>query len=127
MGCVVALWLLTVGEVDRRTGRLPTVMLWPGIAAVTVTGSVGGEHRLLVAAVAACTPYVIAGMIGLVGGGDVKLAFVVGGLTGDPSAALVVVCAAQLIAAVGFARAGGRARPHGPALAGSAAVIVAAG
>lgn len=128
MDLVVALWLLVLGEVDRATSRLPTAKLWPGIAAVGACGisdMLSGHPGVLAAALVSALPYVVAGALGHSGGGDLKLAFVVGGLCADPSTALLVIGLAQAVALVGFTTDRRRRRPHGPALCGVTAVLVA--
>ncbi|HNP58887.1 MAG TPA: prepilin peptidase [Gordonia sp. (in: high G+C Gram-positive bacteria)] len=127
MEAIVAVWLVALGEVDRATSRLPTAQLLPGIAAVGICGvgeSLAGHSGVLVAALVAALPYVVAGLLGHSGGGDLKLAFVVGGLSADPATALLVVGLAQLVALVGFVTERRRLRPHGPALSSVAAILV---
>ncbi|WP_161927151.1 prepilin peptidase [Gordonia crocea] len=125
MGMVVALWLLALGEGDRRTGRLPTAVLWPGIAG---GAAVGGTHPVvLVSGLVAVLPYAIAHLMGQVGGGDVKLAFVIGALAADPVLAAVAVVLVQVVALVGFAGSRRRRQPHGPAMCAVGAVCAVAG
>nr|WP_212763060.1 prepilin peptidase [Gordonia araii] len=121
--------MLVAGEIDRRTGRLPLVVLWPGIAAVItcgVAGALAGEPAVLSSAAAAALPYVGAHAAGQAGGGDVKLGFIVGGLVADPLVALAAVGVAQLVGLAGFVLDRRTRRPHGPALAGVAALAVLA-
>ncbi|MFT3900006.1 MAG: A24 family peptidase [Gordonia sp. (in: high G+C Gram-positive bacteria)] len=123
MGLIVASWLLAVGDRDRRTGRLPNALLLPGVVGVLASGT----PDALAAAFVATAPYLLAHALGAVGGGDVKLALIVGALVGTPAGALAAVLVAQAVALVGFRRAGPRRRPHGPALTGVAAVLVLGG
>ncbi|QKT07269.1 prepilin peptidase [Gordonia sp. X0973] len=130
METVVGLWLLVVGDVDRRSGRLPIPVLWPGVAAVAAQSAArlgASDPRLVAAALVATLPYLLAHALGQVGGGDVKLAFVVGGLAVDPAVAVLAVVTAQLVGVWGSARSARRRRPHGPALAGVAAALVLGG
>ena len=121
MSLIIVLWLLTLGEGDHRTCRIPTVKLWPGIVAVV---TVGVTHPAAIgAALIAAVPYLAAHALGQAGGGDVKLAFVLGGLLADPASATVVGLA-QVVALAGFWTDHLARRPHGPALAGVAAVLV---
>ena len=120
VGCVVALWLAALAEIDRHTYRLPTALLWPGCVAVGLSASTHASVGL--AAVAATGPYLVGWLCGLCGGGDVKLAFVLGGMLADPAAALVMVVAAQ---ALGLLTRGRRRRwPHGPAMIVSGALLL---
>ncbi len=114
--------MMAVGESDHRTGLLRTVVLWPGIVAV-VAGSVPAP-MVLVSALVAALPYLFAHGLGHTGGGDVKLAFVVGGMLGDPMTALAAVGVAQTVSLVGFVGDRRCRRPHGPSLAGVGAVMV---
>ncbi len=127
---VVVVWLLALGDTDRRTSRLPTSMMWPGLAAVLVQGAAdaaAGRPGMLAAALAGTAPYLVAHLLGQVGGGDVKLAFVVGGLLGDPLVAVVAVGMAQVVGLAGWCADRRRRRPHGPALTGVAAALLCGG
>lgn len=120
VSCVVVLWLTALAEIDRRSCRLPTVLLWPGLAAVGV--SAGVRLSVALAAVAAASPYLVGWMRGLCGGGDVKLALVLGGMLADPATALVMVLAAQVL---GLLNRRGRHRwPHGPPMIVACAVLL---
>ena len=46
VGCVVALWLAALAEIDRQTYRLPTALLWPGCVAVGLSAQ-AVRQRLL--------------------------------------------------------------------------------
>ncbi|MCH5643540.1 MULTISPECIES: A24 family peptidase [unclassified Gordonia (in: high G+C Gram-positive bacteria)] len=120
----VLIWLVSIGEHDRRTRRIPNVLVWPGICAVSATAVV--HPQVGVAAAVALTPYLWCHRAGWCGGGDVKLALVCGGLAAHWDAALVLVAVAALTNAGAFAlRRGGAAGAHGPFLV--AATIVIAG
>ncbi|MFT4042503.1 MAG: prepilin peptidase [Gordonia sp. (in: high G+C Gram-positive bacteria)] len=116
---LTALWLAALAETDRRCGRLPNVLLWPAALAV---GGWGATHpQVLLAAGVAAAPYLAGYAARLVGGGDVKFAFVLGGLLADPLTALVMVLVAQ-VPVLAVRRRG--ARPHGPAMASAALALV---
>ena len=108
----------TPGSSPIRSGWQPT-----SVAAWLVESS-KARSSLRSFALVAALPYVVAGLLGHSGGGDLKLAFVVGGLSADPATALLVVGLAQLVALVGFVTERRRLRPHGPALSSVAAILV---
>ncbi|GAA3715472.1 prepilin peptidase [Gordonia hankookensis] len=113
---LVLIWLVVVAVGDLRTGRIATVLVWPGVAA-TVGMSI--EHPgVLAAALATATPYLLAALARACGGGDLKLAFVVGGMIGDVGTGLMVVVSAAVVTAMAHLRGPARetGRPHGPAL-----------
>ncbi|MCM3893930.1 MULTISPECIES: prepilin peptidase [Gordonia] len=123
VGCLVALWLAALADIDRRTSRLPTVLLWPGCVAVGVSSCV--RPCIALAAVAAAGPYLVGWLTGLCGGGDVKLAFALGGTLADPASALLMVLFAQVL---GLLMRRGRQRwPHGPPMIASGAMLLVAG
>ncbi|MGC4963677.1 prepilin peptidase [Gordonia sp. DT218] len=113
---LVLIWLAVVAVGDLRTGRIATALVWPGIAA-TIGMSVG-HPGVLAAAVVTATPYLVAVLARACGGGDLKLAFVIGGMVGDVGAGLVVVVLAAMVTLGPHLRAhaGEPGRPHGPAL-----------
>ncbi|MYR05729.1 prepilin peptidase [Gordonia sp. SID5947] len=117
---LVLTWLAVMVVGDLRSGRISTAMLWPGIAA-TLAMSVG-HPAVLAAALMTASPYLFAALARACGGGDLKLAFVLGGLVGDVGAALLVVLGAAVIAVVTHLRAHTDAagRPHAPALVAAA-------
>ena len=120
---MVVVWLLALGEGDRRCGLLPTVSLLPGLTAVAAMGI--QYPAVWLSALVAVLPYLAAYAFGQVGGGDVKLAFIVGGLLVDPVVAIVAVGLAQVVGLLGFWLDRRYRGPHGPSLGGVAAVLVA--
>lgn len=118
---LVVLWAAALAETDRRCGRLPNVLVLPGCGAVVA--SAVGHPGVLVAALAASVPYVLGFGLRVCGGGDAKFAFGLGGLLADPLAALVMVVLAQVPVLI-LRRPG--PRPHGPAMAVAALLVVAA-
>ncbi|WAC55301.1 prepilin peptidase [Gordonia sp. SL306] len=113
---LVLIWLVVVAVGDQRTGRIATALVWPGIAATI--GMSLGHPGVLAAAVATATPYLVAVLARACGGGDLKLAFVVGGIVGDVGTGLVVVVLAAVVTVLVHLRGPARepGRPHGPAL-----------
>lgn len=122
----VLVWLarITVGDLDTR--RIPTPLVWPGIAAtLAMTPSHPGVG---LAAIVAAMPYLLAVVAGLGGGGDVKLAFVLGGLLGGAAIALVMVLFAALVGAFTHAALRHRAAlPHAPALVAATVCLLPTG
>ncbi|MGV9711162.1 prepilin peptidase [Gordonia sp. NPDC003424] len=123
---VVLLWLCRITVGDLRTRRIPTALVWPGIVA---TVGMATTHPMVgLTATVAAVPYLVAALAGLCGGGDAKLAFVLGGLVADVATALLVVFLASII---GFAaHAGLRTRdalPHAPALFGATVCLLLSG
>ena len=118
-------WFVALAGADVRTRRLPNNVVLPGVAgaAVGVTITPDAVGGLLVAG----GIYLVAFWFGGCGGGDVKLAIVVGALAGSMGAAVVLVLLAQVLT---FGQiliclgGGGRSRhhAHGPALCASTAV-----
>ena len=84
------------------------------------TEKVSKNTLIIKEAVLAGTP--IAGGMGL---GDVKLALVVGGLTADWATGMLVVLLAALLSAIAALVARSSSLPHGPALVGASALLLA--
>ncbi|MGC4932436.1 A24 family peptidase [Gordonia sp. DT30] len=122
---LLAGWLAVIAETDRRTGRIPNALLWPGVLGVGVAGCAHPE--VLFAAAAGSVGYLVAFVCGRCGGADVKLGFVLGGLLAHPMSALVMVVLAQVGLLVVHRRAGPRRRPHGPTLVTAAVIVVVLG
>ena len=119
----ITLWLAAIALTDLRTMRIPNMLIWPGMCAVTAYGA--ADHRVGVAALLAAAPYAVCHSLGWCGGGDVKLALVCGGLLTTWDAALMLVLCAALGNAALFGLLHGRTvLPHGPVLV---AVTVALG
>ncbi len=123
--CVLSLWLGVIAVTDHRTGRIPTPLVWPGVVATLVSS--GAHLTVLLAAAVAATPYLLAALAGLGGGGDIKLAFAGGGLVADPFAALLVVFVAAVAGLATHSRrsSAARSRPHAPALVAAVMCILA--
>lgn len=125
-GPLVVCWLIVVAAIDQRTMRLPNTWLLP--AAVAVAAAATAQPAVLGAALVATLPYLGAYSVGHCGAGDVKLAFVVGGLAGGPAAATMAVVAAQLIVvSMAWRRGIGGPRAHGPPLCVATLMVLVAG
>ncbi|RPA19656.1 prepilin peptidase [Gordonia sp. OPL2] len=114
----VLVWAGVIALGDARTGRIPTPLVWPGVAAPIL---VGVDHPVVVAsALVTALPYLVAAVAGRCGGGDVKFAFAGGALVADPAIGPAVVLVAAVVGLAGHLRAGRSGpRPHGPALVGA--------
>lgn len=116
---------MALAGADVRTRRLPNSVVLPG-----VLGAVAGTMVSPAAGVGLLTAggiYLVAFWFGGCGGGDVKLAVVVGAMAGSVGMAALLVLSAQVLTLgqVLIARGGvGRSREtaHGPALCASAAL-----
>lgn len=121
---LILLWLTRIAVTDVDSLRIPNVQIWPGMCAVIAGAAI--HPGVGWAALAAASPYVLGFVLRRVGGGDVKLAAVCGGLSVRWDLALVMVLCASVVAAttalvaVTAARRAGREVPrrhaHAPAL-----------
>jgi len=122
---IVGFWFVALAGADVRTRRLPNSVVLPGVlgaVAAAMSSPVAGGGLLLAGGI-----YLVAFWFGGCGGGDVKLAVVIGAMAGSPTTAVAVVLLAQVLTLgqVLICRAGGsrsRDAPHGPALCASAAL-----
>lgn len=119
----VGLWLSAIAVRDARTRRITNTLLWPGVVAVAGMGVT--SPAVITAGLIAASPYLLAWLLRQCGGGDVKLALVVGGLTADWATAMLVVLLAALLSAIAALVARSSSLPHGPALAGATALVLA--
>ena len=119
----VGLWLSAIAVRDARTRRITNTLLWPGVVAVAGMGVT--SPAVITAGLIAASPYLLAWLLGQCGGGDVNLALVVGGLTADWATAMLVVLLAALLSAIAALVARSSSLPHGPALAGATALVLA--
>ncbi|MCF8610711.1 prepilin peptidase [Gordonia sp. HY285] len=124
---VVALVLscaaLACAATDAWTGRIPNAITLPAIGLVVVTGVV--EPLVLLAGVLCASVYAVAFALRTCGGGDVKLAAVVGGALGAPAAAVATVVVAASVTLVVSLVSRRRAVVHGPALVAAAGLVTA--
>jgi leader peptidase (prepilin peptidase) / N-methyltransferase len=126
--------MVALSTYDLRYRRLPNWLTLPGAAAIGLYGALTGRGWAAVAGAAAlCGLYLVAYLVNsrAMGGGDVKLAVGLGGLTGMFGAdvwALAAIGAPVLTAAYAAAvllRRGGRTVPHGPSMCLSSVAAVA--
>ncbi|MDY6809250.1 MAG: prepilin peptidase [Actinomycetota bacterium] len=123
---IVLMWLSRIAEVDLNTRRIPTSSLWPAIAATLAF--TGAQPTVGLAALVTAAPYAVAAAAGLCGGGDVKLAFVLGGLLADVAAGLLVVLLAAVLGLAAHVVTRRRdGLPHAPALVAATVCVLASG
>jgi len=134
---LVAAWLTALTVYDLTQRRLPNVLTLPGAVAVLAVATAAGRGSAAVlGALALAALYLVVHLISpaAMGGGDVKLALGVGGLSGafGVDAWVLAAVAAPLLTAgwgllVLLAGAGTRraAVPHGPSMCVATAAAVA--
>ncbi|MCK8612416.1 A24 family peptidase [Gordonia sp. C13] len=118
----ILFWLLAIAVTDARTRRIPNAMVWPGLGAVAAVAI--AQPAVGLAAAVAAAPYLLTFTVGWCGGGDVKLAFVCGGLALRWDTAVAMVACASLVSLVIALMDVGRRAPrrghaHAPALVGA--------
>lgn len=126
---VVLAWLIVLSVWDLARRRLPNVLTLPGGAAVLIGAAVAGRGGpALAGAVGLTAVYLLVHLLApaAMGGGDVKLAIGLGGLTGCFGVGvwfLAALAAPLLTAVVGVL---GRVRfvPHGPSMCVASALAV---
>jgi len=133
---MLAVWMAALSVYDITRRRLPNWLTLPGAAAIGLYAVLTG--RGIVAAIGAaalCGLYLLVHLINstAMGGGDVKLAAGLGGLTamfGADVWVLAAIVAPVLTAVYGTAAlllGRGRALPHGPSMCLSSAAAMALG
>lgn len=136
MGVVLAGWLVALSGYDLRYRRLPNWLTLPGAVVIGLYAALTGRGGAAVAGAAAlCGLYLVVYLVNsrAMGGGDVKLAAGLGGLTGMFGAdvwVLAALGAPVLTAMYGTAAlllGKGRTVPHGPSMCLSSAVAVVLG
>ncbi|WOC14218.1 prepilin peptidase [Gordonia sp. MP11Mi] len=108
---------------DVRTGRIPNALTLPAIGLVAAAGIV--DPLVPLAGALCASVYAVAFAFRTCGGGDVKLAAVVGGAVGAPAAALTTVVIAAGFSLVVSLVGRRRAVVHGPALVAAAGLVAA--
>ncbi len=130
---VLAFALLVVFFTDLEHQIIPNAVTYPGIAAgLALSAATGAFVPSLVAAVAAGLVFLILGVVsrGGMGGGDVKLAAMIGAFLGTPAVIVALFLAVALGAAAGLVLLALRLRsrkdmiPFGPAMAAGAMIAV---
>lgn len=107
--------------IDARTGRIPNAITLPAIGLVVVVGVV--VPTVLLAGLICGSVYLCAFVFRACGGGDAKLAVVVGGAVGNPVTALLTVVLAAVLSLAVSAVTRRRVTAHGPALVGAAVIL----
>ncbi|OBI62921.1 peptidase A24 [Mycolicibacterium fortuitum] len=135
VGLIVAAgaWLLVLSGYDIAERRLPNWLTLPGAVVVPVVAGFAGRGVPALAGAAALSVLYLAVHLlspGAMGGGDVKLAFGLGAMTGafGVDVWLLAALAAPLVSAVlalGAALRGIRSVPHGPSMCAASAAAVA--
>lgn len=138
VGAAYAAFLIAIAVYDVRRHRIPNVAVYPAIAVALVVAFVrpdGAWWSFLLAGLAATAFFIALGAIspGAMGGGDAKLAALIGLFAGWPGVLVAVFVAFAVGAAVGLllialGRLGRREPlPFAPALAVGAVTAALAG
>lgn len=130
---VLAFALLVVFFTDLEHQIIPNAVTYPGIVAgLALSAAAGQAAASLVAAAAAGMVFLLLGIIsrGGMGGGDIKLAAMIGAFLGTPAVIVALFLAVALGAAAGLVLLALRLRsrkdmiPFGPAMAAGAMIAV---
>ncbi len=130
---VLAFALLVVFFTDLEHQIIPNAVTYPGIVAgVALSAASGQLGPSLIAAAAAGMVFLLLGIVsrGGMGGGDIKLAAMIGAFLGTPAVIVALFLAVALGAAVGLVLLALRLRsrkdmiPFGPAMAAGAMIAV---
>lgn len=129
---VVLAWLAVLCTYDIRERRLPNWLTLPGAVVIGAVAAVTGHGVAAAAGAAALAAlYLIVHLASprAMGGGDVKLALGVGGLTGVFGADVWVLAALgapvlTAVLALGAAMRGRLTVPHGPSMCIASAVAI---
>ena len=118
---VVLGWLTMLGCYDIRDKRLPNALTLPGAAVILLASAVAGRGMpSLLGAVALTAVYLLVHLVDPagMGGGDVKLAIGLGGLSGyfGAGAWFLAALAAPLLTVLVAMLRGERTVPHGPSM-----------
>lgn len=125
--------LLVVFFTDLEHQIIPNAVTYPGIAAgIALSAAAGQLAASLIAAAAAGLVFLVLGIVsrGGMGGGDVKLAAMIGAFLGTPAVIVALFLAVALGAAAGLLLLALRLRsrkdmiPFGPAMAAGAMIAV---
>jgi len=130
---VLAFALLVVFFTDLEHQIIPNAVTYPGIVAGVALSAASGElTSSLIAAAAAGAVFLVLGIVsrGGMGGGDIKLAAMIGAFLGTPAVIVALFLAVALGAAAGLVLLALRLRsrkdmiPFGPAMATGAMIAV---
>ena len=130
---VLAFALLVVFFTDLEHQIIPNAVTYPGIAAgVALSAAAGHLAASVIAAASAGLVFLILGIVsrGGMGGGDIKLAAMIGAFLGTPAVIVALFLAVALGAAAGLLLLALRLRsrkdmiPFGPAMAAGAMIAV---
>jgi leader peptidase (prepilin peptidase)/N-methyltransferase len=128
---VLAFALLVIFFTDLEHQVIPNAVTYPGIVAGLALSGVSGQlAAAVVAAAAAGVVFLILGIVsrGGMGGGDIKLAAMIGAFLGTPAVVVALFLAVALGAAAGLVLLALRLRsrkdmiPFGPAMAAGAMI-----
>lgn len=134
MGVILAGWMVVLSGYDIAQRRLPNWLTLPGAAVIGLyAASTGRGSAAVIGAAALCGLYLVVYLINstAMGGGDVKLAAGLGGVTamfGADVWVLAAIGAPMLTALYGTAvllLGKGHTVPHGPSMCLSSAAAVA--
>ena len=125
LSVTLATGLVVLADIDRRTGRLPNVILWPLLGVCTVAAFT--TPTIVAAMIFSAAPYLAGFALRRCGGGDVKLAVACGALVCTIPAALLMLLVAGLITVVQCAAVRRSSVPHGPALVAGSLVAATVG
>lgn len=130
---VLAFALLVVFFTDLEHQIIPNAITYPGtVAGIVLSAASGTLGSSVIAAVAAGAVFLLLGLVsrGGLGGGDIKLAAMIGAFLGTPAVVVALFLAVALGAAGGLVLMALRLRsrkdmiPFGPAMAAGAMIAV---
>jgi leader peptidase (prepilin peptidase) / N-methyltransferase len=118
---VVLVWLAALSCYDLAQRRLPNALTLPGAAAILLVCAAAGRGApALLGAVALAAVYLLVHLVDPagMGGGDVKLAIGLGGLSGyfGAGAWLLAALGAPVLTALAATLCRRRTLPHGPSM-----------
>lgn len=116
----VLLWLIALSRNDIRELRLPNRLTVPAVTAALA--SAVADPSLIAGIAIATGVYLVAGLLGEVGGGDVKLVCALAGMAAGVGATLTMLVLAQVFTVLAVLVTRRRAVAHGPPLALGAAI-----
>ncbi|WP_155826705.1 prepilin peptidase [Jongsikchunia kroppenstedtii] len=118
---VVLMWLIALARNDIRERRLPNRLTVPAASAAVLSAVF--DPSLIGGMALATGLYLVVGLVGGVGGGDVKLVCALSGMAAGVGATLAMVALAQLATVFVAVVTRRRRVAHGPPLAMAAAAV----